>query len=95
MGPEALMKYIDASEYIKRLAAAQGIDVLNLVKSMQQLQQEAQLQQQQAQQQSLVDQAGQLASAPAMDPTKNPNLENMNGGEQGNTAQASPQEVSA
>jgi len=95
MGPEALMKYIDASEYIKRLAAAQGIDVLNLVKSMQQLQQEAQLQQQQAQQQSLIDQAGQLARAPAMDPTKNPNLENMNGGEQGDTAQASPQEVSA
>ena len=29
LGPEALMKYIDASEAIKRLAAAQGIDVLN------------------------------------------------------------------
>ena len=32
-GPEALMKYIDPSEAIKRLAASQGIDVLNLVKS--------------------------------------------------------------
>jgi hypothetical protein len=32
MGPEAIAKYIDASEYLKRLAAAQGIEVLNLVK---------------------------------------------------------------
>ena len=87
MGPESMLKFIDASEYIKRLAAAQGIDVLNLVKSMQQLQQEAQQQQQLAAQQSLVDQAGQLARAPAVDPTKNPNLENMYGGEQGDAPQ--------
>ena len=33
MGPEALVKYIDPSEYIKRLAAAQGIETLNLVKT--------------------------------------------------------------
>ena len=32
LGPEALMQYINAQEAIKRLAAAQGIDVLNLVK---------------------------------------------------------------
>ena len=38
MGPEAIMKYIDPSEYIKRLAAAQGIDMLNLVKTEQQMQ---------------------------------------------------------
>ena len=35
MGPEAIMKYISPDEYIKRLAAAQGIDVLNLVKTEQ------------------------------------------------------------
>ena len=40
LGPEALMQYINADEAIKRLAAAQGIDVLNLVKSMEQIQQE-------------------------------------------------------
>ena len=34
LGPEAMMKFINADEAIKRLAAAQGIDVLNLVKSM-------------------------------------------------------------
>ena len=71
MGPEALVKYVDPSEYIKRLAAAQGIDMLYLVKSNDQLQQEMQEQQQAAQQQSLVDQAGQLASSPLADPSKN------------------------
>ena len=33
VGPEALMKFINPLEAIKRLAAAQGIDVLNLVKT--------------------------------------------------------------
>ena len=74
LGPEALMKYINPDEAIKRLAAAQGIDVLNLVKSMQDVQAETQQQQQMAQQMELTKQAGQLASAPMMDPTKNPNL---------------------
>ena len=72
LGAEALMKFIDPSEVIKRLAAAQGIDVLNLVKGPEQLQQEMQQQQQQQMQQSLMDQAGQLAGAPMMDPQKNP-----------------------
>ena len=31
LGPQALMKYVDATEAIKRLAAAQGIDMLNPV----------------------------------------------------------------
>ena len=38
------------------------------------MQQELQQQQQAAAQQSLVDQAGQMASAPLADPTKNPQL---------------------
>ena len=72
LGPEALMKYIDSTEAIKRLAAAQGIDYLGLVKREEEIQQEMAQQQQMAQQQSLVDQAGQLASAPMMDPSKQP-----------------------
>ena len=72
LGPEALMKFINPSEAIKRLAAAQGIDVLNLVKTPEAVAQDMQQQQALAQQQSLVDQAGQLAGAPMMDPTKNP-----------------------
>ena len=74
LGPDALMKFINASEAIKRLAAAQGIDVLNLVKTEQQMQEEIQQQQQAAMQQSLVDQAGQMAGSPLADPTKNESL---------------------
>ena len=74
LGPEALMQFIDPSEAIKRLAAAQGIDILNLVKTEQQMQEEMQQQQQQAMQQSMMDQAGQLAGAPLADPSKNPQL---------------------
>ena len=72
LGPEAIMKYINADEAIKRLAASAGIDILNLVKTQEQLQQEMQAAQQQATQQSLVNQAGQLAGTPLMDPSKNP-----------------------
>ena len=72
MGPEAIGRYINPSEAIKRLAAAQGIDVLNLVKTEQQLQQEMQAAQQQQAQASIIDQAGQFANSPVMDPDKNP-----------------------
>ena len=72
LGPEALVKYINPSEAIKRLAASQGIDILNLVKTEQQLQQETQQAQQMQQQQALLQQAGQLASSPLADPSKNP-----------------------
>ena len=74
LGAEALMKFIDPSEAIKRLAAAQGIDVLNLVKTPEQLEQMKQEQMQMKAQQSLVDQTGQIAGTPLMDPTKNPEL---------------------
>ena len=40
MGPETLAKFINPDEYIKRLAAAQGIDYLNLVKSVSDVQAE-------------------------------------------------------
>ena len=73
LGPDAILKYVNPSEAIKRLAASQGIDVLNLVKTEEQLQQEMQQQQQAAQQQELLKQAGQLASTPMLDPSKNPN----------------------
>ena len=71
LGPEALMKFLNASEAIKRLAAAQGIDVLNLVKTEEQMAQEMQQAQQQQMQASLIDQAGQMAGTPLMDPSKN------------------------
>ena len=74
MGPEVMAKYLDPGEYIKRLAAAQGIDVLNLVKTAETMEQEKQAQMQQMQQQELLKQAGQLAGAPMADPSKNPSL---------------------
>ena len=72
LGPEALLKFVDPSEAIKRLAAAQGIDVLNLIKTPEQLQQDLQNKQAEYANQSLTDQAGQLASTPLMDPSKDP-----------------------
>ncbi len=71
LGPEALQQFVDPTEAIKRLAAAQGIDVLNLVKTPQQMQQEMQQQQAMASQQQILGQAGQMMSAPLMDPSKN------------------------
>ena len=74
LGPEALVKFIDPSEAIKRLAAAQGIDVLNLVRTAEQLEQLKEQAVQEKTSQSLVDQAGQLAGTPLLDPSKNPDI---------------------
>ena len=74
LGPEALLKYVEPSEAIKRLAAAQGIDVLNLIKTNEQLAADKQQATQERAQQSLVEQTGQLAGTPLMDPSKNPEL---------------------
>ena len=75
LGAEALLKFVDPSEAIKRLAAAQGIDVLNLIKTQQQLDQEMQQQQAQMANQELVKQAGSMASSPLFDPSKTENAE--------------------
>jgi len=66
MGPEAVAQYINPEEVIKRIAVAQGIDVLNLVRSMQELQQE-QAQQQNLEQQNIeTDQMIAAAKTPLM-----------------------------
>ena len=72
------MKFLDPSEAIKRLAAAQGIDILNLVKTEEQMAQEQQQAMQAQQMQSLTDQAGQLAGSPMVDPSKNAAMDAMN-----------------
>ena len=71
LGPETIGQFLDPGEFIKRLAAAQGIDVLNLVKTQETMEQERMQQQQMMQQQSLLEQAGQLANSPMADPSKN------------------------
>ena len=64
MGPEALQQFIDPTEFLKRLAAASGIDTLNLVKSAETMANEQQQAQQQQMMASLTQQAGQLAKSP-------------------------------
>jgi len=76
MGPQALAQYVNPDEAIKRLAAAQGIDILNLVKGMEQIQSEKQEAMRQQMQASLVNQTGQLMGTPLMDPAKNPEAVN-------------------
>ena len=74
MGPEAIATYINPEEVVKRLAAAQGIDVLNLVKSMQEVQEEQQQAATQQAEMEAIKQTPNLMKAPMMDPTKNPNI---------------------
>ena len=62
MGPDAIAQFINPDEVIKRLAAASGIDVLNLVKSMQELQAEQQQQLAQQQEMMAMQQAPQMAA---------------------------------
>ena len=74
MGPEAVQKHINPEEVIKRLAAASGIDVLNLVKSMQEIQGQEQQAQQMAMQQQQQENQLAMMKTPMMDPSKNPAL---------------------
>ena len=74
IGPEMMMKFINPMEAIKRLAAAQGIDVLNLVKTEEQLGNEKEEMEQKQQQATLLQQAGQLANSKLVD---SENMQNM------------------
>ena len=74
LGPQAMLQYLNPDEVVKRLAAAQGIDVLNLVKSMDQRQQDQQQAMEQQQQIEMTKQAAAMQSAPINDPSKNPAL---------------------
>ena len=64
MGPEAMAQFINPTEVLKRLAAASGIDTLNLIKSPETMAQEKDEMKQAAMQQQLIGQAGQLAKSP-------------------------------
>jgi len=67
LGPEVLMKFINPTEAIKRLAAAQGIDVLGLVKSEEEVMQDKQQLMEEQQGQTLLEQAGQFANSKLAD----------------------------
>ena len=72
MGPEAITTYINPDEVIKRLAAAQGIDILNLVKSTEERQQEEQQAAAQQAEMEAIKGTPALMKAPMLDPSKNP-----------------------
>ena len=91
MGPEAIQQYINPEEVVKRLAAAQGIDVLNLVKSMEERQQEQQQVQQQAMQMEALKQEPNMMKAPINDPSKNPALAEQLGAAPEGEGEAPPQ----
>ena len=78
LGPEAMMQYIDPSEFLRRLAAASGIESLGLVKTEEALGQEREEARQQQQQQTLLEQAGQLAKSPMAEQMVNPNEQQPN-----------------
>jgi len=79
LGPEAIGQYVNVPEVINRLAASQGIDTLNLIKTEQEVQGKEQqmMQQQQGQQMELQAEKNKpaMASAPMNDPSKNPKLQ--------------------
>ena len=67
IGPQALGQFINPLEAIKRLAAAQGIDTLNLVKTEDQMADEKEEMMQKQQSQTLLEQAGQFANSKLAD----------------------------
>ena len=79
LGPEVLMKFINPTEAIKRLAAAQGIDVLGLVKSEEEIMQDKEQMMGEQQNQTLLEQAGQFANSKLAD---GQNLETLQQGQQ-------------
>ena len=62
LGPEAVLKYVNPEELMKRLAAAQGIDMMGLIKSQEDLQAEQDQQMQAQKQMELTKQAGSFAA---------------------------------
>lgn len=90
MGPEAIMKFIDPTEFLKRLAAASGIDTLQLIKSPETMAQDKQKMQAEMMQASLVNQAGQLAKSPMAEQMTDQMMQSQNGQQQQPSSQETP-----
>lgn len=73
LGPEVFQQKVNTDEFLKRLFAAEGIDPLELIIGAKEQATAREREKQNQTQQSLVDQAGQIAGSPLMDPSKNPN----------------------
>jgi len=81
IGSEALAKYVNPDEAIKRLATAQGIDVLNLIKTMEQQQMDQERQMTIQREMSMLNQTSSLMGTPLFDPSKNPDAMNLINGQ--------------
>jgi hypothetical protein len=92
LGPEALTKYVSPDEAIKRLATSQGIDILNLIKTMEQQQAEMQQQMGMQKEMAMVNQTAALAKAPMFDPSKNPEAQTLFNGQTGSEPAPTGQE---
>jgi hypothetical protein len=92
LGPEALTKYVSPDEAIKRLATSQGIDILNLIKTMEQQQAEMQQQMGMQKEMAMVNQTAALAKAPMFDPSKNPEAQTLFNGQTGSEPAPTSQE---
>ena len=92
LGPEALTKYVSPDEAIKRLATSQGIDILNLIKTMEQQQAEMQQQMGMQKEMAMVNQTAALAKAPMFDPSKNPEAQTLFNGQTGSEQAPTGQE---
>jgi hypothetical protein len=86
LGPEIFVQKVNADEFLKRLFAAEGIDPLELLITPEVQEQAKQEAMQNQTQQALLSQAGQLAKAPLMDPSVNPNIAQAIGQPQAATA---------
>ena len=65
LGPEIMMKYLNMEEALRRLAASASIDTTNLVKTSEQLQQEAEAQAAAENRQQQMEQMNALMNSPA------------------------------
>ena len=65
LGPEVLVKYLDITKYLSKVAASLGMDPSEIVKTPEQVQQEEQAQQQAAQQQMAAQAGANAAQAQA------------------------------
>jgi hypothetical protein len=88
MGPEVMMNYIVPEEVVKRFAASVGIDVLNLVKSMEQVQMGDKKKFEKAKEMELTKQTAAMMNSAQFDPTKNPNAPEVDGQNLPNQGQA-------
>jgi len=86
LGPDLFAQKIDADGLLKRLFAADGVDPIGLLLTPEVQEQAKQDAMQNQTQQTILSQAGQLAKAPLMDPSVNPNIAQAIGQPQAATA---------